>query len=1722
LEYSLPYSLLGNNSTEVTPEDNEVGIWINVDGRHLVCIRSETRCRFGQLLDPVHEFPTRIGRRRVSFADMDGNGTDELVVLTNWGLIAAPLVVAPSRDLNARAPRPGLLIRVHNGYGAVTEVQYQTIQELMLDAAARGEPWAHKVPVVESVVTEIRVHNEPPTSGTWSAGSPWSFDRITSYFYRDPAYDPWERRFLGFRKVRSHLHGEDAVTETTYWFGPCQRDRIVEACRDGSDAEPDKSLVGRPVRIDRFVPGRAEWLPHPGPARWLRSIELFYGSQDPPRPAQGRPVTWAPLIATETYEYDPERPVTFRPSRPAGAGGAGDPLEPAPCQDECAPVTREMAYDDEGNLVRLTERGRQPDGVAHNFTGALSRDDPVVTWLGGFAAESEWPGPYRCDYEHWLCSVDAVSIGTPDVRSGLTVTVPAAVERRYRYRYSFEGDLESVESWLEPFFARPVRSHAAGGRVAGPPPGASDAGQHGRFVTLATYQHDPVLGGTTRVDEGSGLTCTSIAYDPVFGQLPSRVRQHRGECGGLFPSPDALETSFTYDRGFAAVVRRVDPTGGISEVRLDPFGRPSEVFAPNTDDPDPRAVISAGVIRFNDGGPVRWIEATRHFGGGAEGRSAVAFNALGEAVVRFVEEDGRWIAQGVVERDAAGRVSWMSRPFATSIASGGFGSLSAPYGAGAGGTNVSYDPFGRLSQISDETGHAMRGYTYRPFEIELRNARQLLPGAVGFTRALFDGHRRLATREVVTAGGKLTTEFAYAATGEVKRRTQRHDRGPEALVRTRSHDSLGRLVRQEDPDTGAWSYAWDDAGRLVGTSDARGCGVNLFYDGLGRILGEDFSPCTAEQTAYTAPDPATGAGFETLYVYDRYEPGQVNPEPSLFFDRPELAEGRLVAVRDRGSHTRFSYDSRGRIRRVARRIAAPDPAPAGGDPYAAHWFVTRADYDEGDRPTRRTTGIDLPELLVGGQSEAHYAFNTRDLVRSVEGSYGPILREVLYFADGQPSQITYGDLASTVAELAYDTRGRMREYHVHRRPPLLWLMMIPPFYGRPDGSTTQTELIHEQYDYDELTDDLKAIESLAPSGWPAEAATVWRRDAAYDDLGRLRRLDYAYATPTLDAPWQSPFAAEVAAGLAGPMPAQREASRVRWQSFDYDWLGNLARSDDDQHVRYDRSLGAVTPGTPGRGPNQLTAADGLSARYDPAGNLIELKVERPGDCPDGAANRCAQWLIYDWDETGALGRVRRWDFDGNVIPPGATPTDPASFDLSFAYSLGTRVRKTVRAAGEARHTLEIFDSLRFDSIRYIAATNDWELEPRSVRGYIAGTAEVLFDARLPRLSGTGIHVALEMGDHLGSTELAIDAASSEVIERTTYLAYGGVENDYRPARWRAFREPYKFTGKEEDAEPGVVYFGARYYHPRLMRWISPDPLAVHGLGVGSSPYAYVSGRVTTQVDPVGLQTSAPDDDCPQCVRLPDDYITGSRPRPEPPRSSEPTPSTPTETGRAEVAAAVAASRGDIASSRGEAAAEIAQGREWAAAPPNHYRAGQAESSAGGFVFPTQVSKSELLATQHPSLAPSIRGAERERIFLDLAPWMLGGLISELAAASELLVADEALGGSVGAMRVWTPAEYLAKMSQAKAGSNSIRYVIGGDLGDAEAMFDALRIETEGIVLLPRGAGKMAPLQGGGRVILRPQGTKVGPGGKLGGPRIEIQDADVGVYGLVRKVIFGPE
>ena len=467
------------------------------------------------------------------------------------------------------------------------------------------------------------------------------------------------------------------------------------------------------------------------------------------------------------------------------------------------------------------------------------------------------------------------------------------------------------------------------------------------------------------------------------------------------------------------------------------------------------------------------------------------------------------------------------------------------------------------------------------------------------------------------------------------------------------------------------------------------------------------------------------------------------------------------------------------------------------------------------------------------------------------------------------NQIVYGDAAGTTSVFSYDTRRRLSSVQTYRGPPAIWSQQ-PPAYspasnpaGPPD--TFQLLLQDLQYQYDSVDDPITIRDFRSPAEWPAGAQPM-TRTIQYDDLYRVTNVAYAY--PGGVDPWVDPFYAEDNGLDADPRRAQPSphvsfVQRVMSQSFQYDWLGNTSSSDDDAHGFYDRSLGTITNGTSANGPYQLHSAAGaaaslrngaLSATYDAAGNLVSLSVTRSGPCLPTSSS-CSQQYAYAWDEVGHLASAKRWD--------GAAATGRANAELDYAYDANDRrTLKTAVGAGSEgadAQTLYVFPSLDLrrttwtgsDYAQYDASNDPLEVGYLIAHGVRLARLHYAIDS-VPTAASGQLHVLLELPDHLSSTSIVLDKGTGEVVEAASYLPYGAGESTYRPRRWASFREDYGFTGKEEDVELGIEYFGKRYLAPALGRWMSADPASVHSISADPNLYAYVSGRPLKAIDPVGL------------------------------------------------------------------------------------------------------------------------------------------------------------------------------------------------------------------------------------------------------------------------------
>jgi RHS repeat-associated protein len=101
--------------------------------------------------------------------------------------------------------------------------------------------------------------------------------------------------------------------------------------------------------------------------------------------------------------------------------------------------------------------------------------------------------------------------------------------------------------------------------------------------------------------------------------------------------------------------------------------------------------------------------------------------------------------------------------------------------------------------------------------------------------------------------------------------------------------------------------------------------------------------------------------------------------------------------------------------------------------------------------------------------------------------------------------------------------------------------------------------------------------------------------------------------------------------------------------------------------------------------------------------------------------------------------------------------------------------------------------------------------------------------------------------------VAIIGSTGSVVRRYSYDAYGHsttLEADYTPGAYEYDFE-YRYAGYRWDYETYLLHVRNRWYHPRLCRWLSRDPIGYDG---GSwNLYEYVRGAPLVAVDPFGLR-----------------------------------------------------------------------------------------------------------------------------------------------------------------------------------------------------------------------------------------------------------------------------
>jgi RHS repeat-associated protein len=640
------------------------------------------------------------------------------------------------------------------------------------------------------------------------------------------------------------------------------------------------------------------------------------------------------------------------------------------------------------------------------------------------------------------------------------------------------------------------------------------------------------------------------------------------------------------------------------------------------------------------------------------------------------------------------------------------------------------------------------------------------------------------------------------------------------------------------PDEQVTTFTYDPATTLLASiTDSLGRVTTYAYDANGNVIS-------------TTALAGTAAAVTTSYTYDAFGDVLSSTDPlqrtsTFVYDN----SGDLLEVHDPlGNVTTLTYDAQGLMQSVTNALGQTVTLGYDG-----------ADLSSMTDPLGRTAkGF---HDAAGRLRSVANALGQRSLLtydgagRLLEAD-DPMGNSVKFGYDANGNMISSADQRGNVTTYAYDVLDRRisRTDSLNATESASYTPAghVATFTARNGQITT-------------VAYDTAARPTLVKFGATAQAPATYESTIAYtyDKSDRLLavadsasgELDYTYnlfdqVTQETTPLGYVQYDFDSIGRRTQMRPSQQAAVSYAYDGLDR--LGEIDNAGDAVHFAYD-NLGRYTS-------VQLRNGITQAYTYDPAGQLSSIVY--------GTAASTIGDLTYSYD---ALGRVvavagtmakvnlpdaaNGWTYNVNnqAALPGYTydangrltsngvstfawnardqlTQISGSSNAQFAYdAAGRRSRKSVNGAA----TQFLYDDANV--IQDLADGSSPLVNASYVTGF--GTDEVLGRTK-------GNSKSDYLTDKIGSTVALSDSAASTPTNYS-YEAFGKATQSGAPDS-----NATMFSGREDDAT-GVMYFRARYYDPRIGRFISEDPLGLAG-GLANL-YSYTGADPVNNIDPFGLK-----------------------------------------------------------------------------------------------------------------------------------------------------------------------------------------------------------------------------------------------------------------------------
>ncbi|MBI3184179.1 MAG: hypothetical protein HYZ28_18760 [Myxococcales bacterium] len=681
------------------------------------------------------------------------------------------------------------------------------------------------------------------------------------------------------------------------------------------------------------------------------------------------------------------------------------------------------------------------------------------------------------------------------------------------------------------------------------------------------------------------------------------------------------------------------------------------------------------------------------------------------------------------------------------------------------------------------------------------------------------------TKTVESDGSTTTVSYGFgAASGTSLDRFRSEVKDAEQNVRVVFRDVADRVVAVEERDgAGAHTthYTYNPVGELTLITDAKGNRTSMKYDflgrrteldnpdtGLTRFTFDDAGNLTAKEDAKLR---AVGAKIEYEYNFNRLSKVDYPQSDDVQFTygapgAPENGAGRVVQVVDESGIETRGYGKLGEIIRTTRLVSVL--------PGKDVEYTSRFSFDSFGR---------MLSLVYPDGEVLSYQYDRGGLLKSADGD-------------------SFGTVTSYLKSLEYDEFGQRVEMELG------------------NGSTTT-------YAYQPLTRRLSTLATTLPSGTKLQNITY-----GYDKVGNVTSMVNALGMATKLVPgavnqnftYDKLYRLESA---SGKLELPDDATDEYAASFGFDAIHNMTKKvqshtiteKSGRKVQHEDTNYTWTYLYGGPRPHAATQIGDVALSYDESGNTRkEVGAKKP---------REFTWSEDNWlrEASGTRGRGANFLYDGageRVVKRGH---DGAVVYLGQFYSVRHRKGTKHVFAGQTRLASKTAPAPKKT---VLSPGHGSPTPPGNGRpGHLVGIAracevglgqQVGLEPRCEKLArgeslaqGQGkVQLYWYHADHLGSTNLLTDEVG-DVVEHIEYFPYGEAWREDGPHKPVS---EVRFTGKLEDPETGLTYFGARYYDSRKARWVSPEP-AVQSIARPSpallSVYSYSYNSPVIWRDPDG-------------------------------------------------------------------------------------------------------------------------------------------------------------------------------------------------------------------------------------------------------------------------------